>query len=120
MLKRIALCLGVSTAIAAAQAPAGAPPAPAPATAVWTVTEGMDSPESAFFDPASGFVFVSQIGGQAADRDGNGRIAKLTADGRLIARSPLVAATSVSAVGTTGKVGWYARRTVHHLVGLVS
>lgn len=45
---------------------------------------------------------------------------RVYADGRLIARSPLVAATAVSAVGTTGKVGWYARRTVHHLVGLVS
>lgn len=39
---------------------------------------------------------------------------------RLIARSPLVTAAAVSSVGTRGKVGWYARRTVHHLVGLVS
>jgi hypothetical protein len=39
---------------------------------------------------------------------------------KLIARSPLVTATAVSSVGTTGKVAWYARRTVHHLVGLVS
>jgi hypothetical protein len=42
------------------------------------------------------------------------------AGGRLIARTPLVAAESVSAVGKAGKVRWYARRTVHHLVGLVS
>jgi DNA-binding beta-propeller fold protein YncE len=45
----------------------------------------MDSPESAYFDPSSGFVFVSQIGGQAAERDGNGRISKLAVDGRTIA-----------------------------------
>jgi hypothetical protein len=32
----------------------------------------------------------------------------------------LVAADSVAAVGTVGKVAWYARRTVHHLFGLVS
>ena len=38
---------------------------------------------------------------------------------RLVARAPLVAATSVSSVSTAGKVGWYARRTVHHLVGIV-
>lgn len=80
----------------AAQAPHGAPP-PAPATPVtpapalpvtaarWSVTEGMDSPESVYFDPVSGFVFVSQIGGQAAARDGNGRISKLTVDGKVIA-----------------------------------
>ena len=39
---------------------------------------------------------------------------------RLVARVPLVAATSVSAPGALGKVGWYARRTGHHLLGLVS
>ncbi len=45
---------------------------------------------------------------------------RVFAGGRLIARTPLVAAESVSAVGTVGKVRWYARRTAHHLVGLVS
>jgi len=45
---------------------------------------------------------------------------KVFADGRLIARAPLVAAASVPAVGAPEKVAWYARRTVHHLVGLVS
>jgi hypothetical protein len=55
------------------------------APALWSVTAGMDSPESVYFDPISGFVFVSQIGGQAAERDGNGRISKLTVDGAVIA-----------------------------------
>jgi D-alanyl-D-alanine carboxypeptidase (penicillin-binding protein 5/6) len=39
---------------------------------------------------------------------------------RLVARVPLVAATSVSSLSTAGKVGWYARRTFHHLAGLVT
>jgi hypothetical protein len=83
---RIAVAfLALSPAIVIAQAPTAGTPAQAAASAVWTVTEGMDSPESAYFDPLSGFVFVSQIGGQAADRDGNGRISKLTVDGKLIA-----------------------------------
>ena len=60
-------------------------PAAAPAPALWTVTEGMDSPESSHFDSVSGFIYVSQIGGQAADRDGNGRISKLTVDGKVVA-----------------------------------
>jgi outer membrane protein assembly factor BamB len=64
------------------QAPAPAGP---PAPALWSVTEGMDSPESVYFDPVSKLVFVSQIGGQAADRDGNGRISKLTVEGKVIA-----------------------------------
>ena len=67
-----------------AQAPQPAQAAPS-VTPVWTVTEGMDSPESAYFDPVSGFLFVSQIGGQAADRDGNGRVVKLTVDGKVVA-----------------------------------
>jgi serine-type D-Ala-D-Ala carboxypeptidase (penicillin-binding protein 5/6) len=40
--------------------------------------------------------------------------------GKLVASSPLVASRSVDEPGTTGKVGWYARRTVHHLGGLFS
>ena len=44
---------------------------------------------------------------------------RVFAGGTLIAREPLVAAASVSAVGVPGKVAWYARRTVHHLFGLV-
>jgi serine-type D-Ala-D-Ala carboxypeptidase (penicillin-binding protein 5/6) len=39
---------------------------------------------------------------------------------RLVARVPLVAATAVSSLSTAGKVGWYARRTLHHLGGLVT
>ena len=45
---------------------------------------------------------------------------RVYSDGRLVARTPLVAATSIPAVGFAGKAGWYARRTLHHLVGLVS
>jgi serine-type D-Ala-D-Ala carboxypeptidase (penicillin-binding protein 5/6) len=38
---------------------------------------------------------------------------------RLVAASPLVAAEAVSEPGALGKAGWYAKRTVHHLAGLV-
>jgi D-alanyl-D-alanine carboxypeptidase (penicillin-binding protein 5/6) len=39
---------------------------------------------------------------------------------RVVARSPLVASRSVDRPGTAGKVGWYARRTLHHLGGFFS
>ena len=58
--------------------------APEAATPKWSVTEGMDSPESVYYDTASGFVFSSQIGGDASARDGNGRIVKLTIDGKVV------------------------------------
>jgi serine-type D-Ala-D-Ala carboxypeptidase (penicillin-binding protein 5/6) len=40
--------------------------------------------------------------------------------GKLVASSPLVASRSVQQPGTAAKVGWYAKRTVHHLGGLFS
>src|SRR5262249_41271858 len=55
-----------------------------PATPLWSLTEGLDSPESVYYDAASEFVFSSQIGGDASARDGNGRIVKLTLDGKLV------------------------------------
>ena len=35
--------------------------------------------------------------------------------GRLIAREPLVAARSISRPDLLGRLGWYAKRTVHHI-----
>jgi sugar lactone lactonase YvrE len=58
--------------------------APSPAVPLWSVREGVDSPESVYYDAASGFVFSSQIGGDAAAKDGNGRIVKLTLDGKIV------------------------------------
>ncbi len=58
--------------------------APAPATPIWSVTEGIDTPESAYFDADSGFLFSSQIVGNASAHDGNGRIVKLTLDGNVV------------------------------------
>jgi D-alanyl-D-alanine carboxypeptidase len=39
---------------------------------------------------------------------------------RLVAQAPLIADRPASSPGTLAKIGWYARRTVHHFVGLVS
>jgi sugar lactone lactonase YvrE len=58
--------------------------APPTATPIWSATEGFDSPESVYYDAGSGFVFSSQIGGDAAAKDGNGRIVKLTLDGKVV------------------------------------
>jgi hypothetical protein len=69
--------------------PGAPPPASATArsagpTAGWTVTEGIETPESAYYDADSGFIFVSQIAGQPTDRDGNGRIVKLNGYGTVV------------------------------------
>ncbi len=56
----------------------------APAVPLWSVTEGLDSPESVYYDAASRSLFSSQIGGDASAHDGNGRIVKLTLDGKVV------------------------------------
>jgi hypothetical protein len=89
------LLLGVIASACGSSEQTATPPAqsagPAPATgrvtAGWTVTEGVETPESVYVDAPSGAVFVSMIAGQPGDRDGNGRIMKLTADGKLVTAS---------------------------------
>jgi len=48
------------------------------------VTDGVDAPASVYIDAPSGLIFVSIIGGMPGDRDRNGRIMKLTPDGKVV------------------------------------
>jgi sugar lactone lactonase YvrE len=68
----------------AAPAAAAAPAAPAALTAAWTVTDGIQTPESTYYDTASGSIFSSQIAGAPDGADGNGRIVKLDANGKVV------------------------------------
>ena len=82
----LSACSAPPPAEQAASAP-NAAPAPAPITAGWMVTEGVETPESVYVDSASGSIFVSMIAGMPGDRDGNGRIMKLTPDGKVVSAS---------------------------------
>ena len=66
--------------------PAAAPaiPVASPVTAGWTVTSAIQTPESVYYDPASGYIFASQINGAPDGRDGNGAIVKLNGDGSVV------------------------------------
>lgn len=55
--------------------------------AKWTVTAGIEAPESVFVDTASGFIFVSDVSGAPDQRDGKGFISKLSSDGNVITAS---------------------------------
>ena len=69
----------------ATPAPASAPAAAGGALApVWTVTEGIETPESVYYDSASNAIYTSQIAGAPDGRDGNGRIVKLSPDGKVV------------------------------------
>lgn len=63
-----------------ADAPAAEPAAP---SEKWAVTMDIDAPESAYVDPGTGDVFVSIIAGMPNEKDGNGRIARIGADGTV-------------------------------------
>ena len=52
-------------------------------TKVWSTSDGLKTPESTLFDPATNSIYVSNIDGQAAEKDGKGFISMLSADGKI-------------------------------------
>jgi hypothetical protein len=52
--------------------------------AKWTISEGIVTPESAYVDSASGFLFVSSVEGQPNEKDGKGHITKAGTDGKVV------------------------------------
>ncbi|MEZ5933701.1 MAG: hypothetical protein R3F54_17475, partial [Alphaproteobacteria bacterium] len=49
----------------------------------WEAT-GFDAPESVIFDKDKGFIYVSNINGEANEADGNGYLSKLSASGEVL------------------------------------
>src|SRR5262245_24924700 len=83
----VAACGGGASGSTAAATPAAAPaarPNTKPLTAGWTTTDGIKTPESVYYDAASGFIFSSQIDGAPDAKDGNRRIVKLNGDGSVV------------------------------------
>jgi sugar lactone lactonase YvrE len=82
------LCGCGSTETTPTPAPAeSANPSPSSVTfdGKWSVAgDGVQTPESAYFDAATGDVFISLIAGMPGEKDGNGTIARYGADGSVI------------------------------------
>lgn len=78
----IAMCLGAITGhcgLAGHRLMAAEP------SIAWEISRGIKAPESAYFDPQSGFLFLSQIGEGGGDgKDGDGFISKLSTDGKVV------------------------------------
>jgi hypothetical protein len=51
---------------------------------LWTATEGMDRPESAYYDADAKIVYISNIKGDGAAKDGEGWISKLSPKGEVL------------------------------------
>src|SRR5678815_1475426 len=91
MIKRLLCVLFVFTLCACSSEPAKeepketAAPAPKPAAAeLWTVSEGIQTPESTYVDPDSGDIYVSSVDGMPAEKDGKGHISKISSDGKTV------------------------------------
>lgn len=53
-------------------------------TEKWRVSEGLKTPESVFYDAENDLFYVSNINGQPLEKDHNGYISKVSADGKMI------------------------------------
>jgi hypothetical protein len=51
---------------------------------LWSLCDHCAQPESAYVDEADGFIFLSNVDGNATDKDGKGRIQKVGLDGKMI------------------------------------
>ena len=80
----------------------------APVTAGWTATDGIETPESVYVDPSSGFIFVSQIAGAPDGRDGNGRIVKLGGDGTVVSSTFTTGLNAPKGLRSHGGTLWTA------------
>ncbi len=103
---RLLTCAGISLAATlAASGPVRAEDVKEPPI-VWKATEGFSRPESAYFDPKSGFIFVSQISGPGGERDGVGWISKLDRSGKVLAAKWVDGLNAPKGIRSTGDTLW--------------
>jgi DNA-binding beta-propeller fold protein YncE len=50
---------------------------------IWEISDGLKTPESVIYNEETNLIYVANINGQPAEKDGNGFISVLTADGKM-------------------------------------
>ncbi len=108
MKRLIACCLALAGCVSGSVLPARIQP--------WVATEGMNGPESAYVDLETGLLFVSQVGGGPVDKDGNGRISKLSLDGRVLQADWVKGLNAPKGLRSFGGTLWAA--DIDELVGI--
>jgi len=76
--------------------------------AKWTITEGIVTPESAYVDPISGFLFISSVEGQPNEKDGKGHIVKATTDGKVVSANWVTGLNAPKGLRSTKGTLWTA------------
>lgn len=112
------LLLGIGAALAAGCAePNGEVQTPAGLPVRWEISEGLQSPESAYLDESSGFLFVSNVGdGGATAKDARGFISKLTPDGRMLEPKWVGGLNAPKGLRSHGETLWVS--DIDRLVGI--
>ncbi|MCX6129306.1 MAG: hypothetical protein NTX25_09630 [Proteobacteria bacterium] len=97
-------------------AQAGFPSKPIKPELLWQVTEGLEKPESAYFDPLSHTIFVSNIAGDPSAKDSRGWISRLSVDGKVLNAQWISGLNAPKGLRSYGDTLWVA--DVDHLVGI--
>jgi DNA-binding beta-propeller fold protein YncE len=82
----------------------------------WEVKEGLSAPESAYYDAATKMIYVSNIDGEGAKKDGQGWISKLDPSGKMVAAQWVTGLNAPKGIRVTGAMLWVS--DIDELVGI--
>ncbi len=82
----------------------------------WEVSEGFVKPESAYLDKESGYLFVSNVDGGGADKDGKGFISKMKPDGTMIKADWITGLNAPKGLRSFGDTLWVS--DIDRVVGM--
>jgi len=61
-----------------------APKPPEAPNLAWEIREAFSAPESAYYNPENGLIFVSNVAGSPGEKDGKGWISRLSPEGKVL------------------------------------
>lgn len=83
---------------------------------VWEVKEGLSAPESAYYDAATKTIYLSNIDGEGAGKDGKGWISKLDLKGKVTSDQWVTGLNAPKGIRVTGGMLWVS--DIDELVGI--
>lgn len=73
---------------------------------LWSLAEGLENPESALFEPKENKIFVSNVAGQADQKDGKGWISVVSPDGKMLTPKWVDQLNAPKGLASDGKLLW--------------
>lgn len=82
----LVFCALICLSLVERQSVVAQPPQPAITAkpGLWTIDKGLAQPESAYFEPTSQVIYVSNVVGSPVEKDGKGYISKISPDGKVL------------------------------------